>query len=130
MKKKLPKQKRDKTSLFPKIYRFITESWKLIVFSLISGLIVIAIVLQSYSLYSNLQEEEKIKQERGGVEKELAFWKNSLTKYKDSRDIYFKIATLEYRLGNVEEARSSLSKALEIDPNFEKGRAMKEQLEL
>ena len=106
---------------FPKIYRFITESWKLILSSFASGLILIAIILQSLNLYNNLQQERKTQQERGQVEKELAFWKKSLTKYKDHRDIYYKIATLEYRLGNTDKSKENLKKALEIDPNFKPG---------
>lgn len=121
-------QEKQKTSFFPKIFRFITERGLLIVSSAASIALLIAIVLQGISLYGNLQEERRIEQERGETEKELLFWKESLNTYKDSRDIYFKIATLEYRLGNKEGAQENLRKALEVDPNFKEGREMEKQI--
>ncbi len=124
-----PQQKKQATSVFPNIYRFITESWKLIVASFVSGLIVIAIVIQGMELYNNIQEQQAIKAKRGSVEKELVFWRAQMTKYKDSRDIYFRIAALEYTLGDKEGAKEDLEKALEIDPNFKEGREMEKILE-
>ncbi len=124
-----PKQLKHGSSLFPKIYRFITESWKLIVASFVSGLIIIAIILQGMQLYKNIQEQQAIKAKRGAVEKELSFWRNQLTRYKDSRDIYFRIAALEYTLGDKEGAKEDLQRALEIDPNFKEGREMEKLLE-
>ena len=117
-------------TLFPKIYRFITERWKIIAAGAVSGIIIVGIVFQSVSLYRNLQEEKRIQEERGKTEKEIAFWEKSLTKYKDSRDIYLKIASLAYRLGNTEKARESLRKALEIDPNSKEAREMEKQIGL
>lgn len=117
-------QIKAKSSFFPRIYRFITESWKLVVVSFISCFIIIGIVLQSLSLYHNLQQQEKIKAKKGSIEKELAFWKDQSEKYKDSRDIHFRLATLEYELGDTESAKTDLQKTLEIDPNFEKAREM------
>jgi tetratricopeptide (TPR) repeat protein len=118
-----------KFSLFPRIYRFITERWKLIVASLVSGLIIIAIILQSISLYHNIQEEKRIEEERGKTVRELKFWKDSLTQYPQFRDIYLRIASLEYRLGNKEAARENVRKALEIDPNSKEAREMEKQFE-
>lgn len=120
---------KQKTSFFPKINRFITETWKLAIVSFISGLIIIGIILQSLSLYSGLQEQRKIEGERNKTEKELVFWKNSLTKYQNYRDIYLKIASLEYQLGDTDAAKEDLNKALEIDPNFEKSRELQKIVE-
>lgn len=122
-------QEKQQASLFPKIYRFITESWKFILSSFVSGLIIIGILIQGTQLYNNFQEQQRIKAKRGSVENELAFWKKQLTKYKDSRDIYFRIAALEYELGDKESARVDLEKVLEIDPNLKEGREMEKILE-
>ena len=111
-------------SFFPKIYRFITEEWKLIASSIVSGIIIFGITFQGVNLYYNLQKQQEIEFSRSEVERELLFWKEELGKYPDHRDIYFNIATLEYRLGNKDEAKSNLDKALSIDPNFEEGREM------
>lgn len=77
-----------------------------------------------------MQEQQEIKAKRGSIEKELAFWRNQLNKYKDARDIYFRIAALEYELGDKEAARGDLQKVLEIDPNFKEGREMEKQIKL
>lgn len=69
-----------------------------------------------------------IQAERGKIEKELTFWKGEQRRYPNYRDIYFKIASLNYQLGNKEEAKVSLDKALEIDPNFENGRELEKLL--
>lgn len=120
---------RNDQGFFPKIYRFITESWKLLLSSFISGLLLFFIAYQMAGLYQNKQEEQKLSQERGKVEKELSFWKKSLEKYPDHRDIYFRLASLEYRLGNTDAAAENLQKTLKIDPNFEKGREMEKLIE-
>ncbi|HVF69854.1 MAG TPA: tetratricopeptide repeat protein [Xanthomonadales bacterium] len=117
-----------RTSFFPKIYRFITERWKLIVAGVISGAIIIGIILQNVNLYHNIREQQAIRAKRGAVEKELSFWKKQSAKYKDARDIYFRIAALEYELGDKEGAKEDLQKALEIDPNFKEGREMEKMI--
>ncbi len=35
--------------------------------------------------------------------------------------VYYKIASLDYRVGNIDESKEYLKKALEIDPNFKDG---------
>lgn len=122
--------KASKVGFFPKISRFITEEWKMILSSLASGILIFGIVWQSISLYQALMEEKRINSERENVERELDFWRSEAEKYPGHRDIFFKIATLEYRLGNKDEARINLDKALIIDPNFEKGREMEKEMEI
>lgn len=121
---KNPKKEKQPNSFFPKINRFITESWKIILISFISGALLIAIALQSISFYHNYQEEKRLEATRGKTIAELKYWQQIAGEYKNYRDAYFKIATLEYRLGNIEEARINLKKTLDLDPNFEKAREM------
>ena len=125
-----PQEKLKRTSFFPKIFRFITERWKVLVAGVISIIIVIGIILQSIILYQSKEEEKKAELEREKTEKELTFWRESLKMYKDSRDIYFRIASLEYSLGDLERAQADLKKALDIDPNFKEGREMEKQIGL
>lgn len=128
MKVKLSKE--SKISLFPRIYRVITEQWKIILCSFVSGLIIIAIMLQGLILQKNLQIERGMKADREKTVAELGFWKSKLSEYPNYRDLYFKIANLEYKLGRTEEAKLNLKKTLELDPNFKKGREMEKQLDL
>ena len=44
--------------------------------------------------------------------------------YPNYRDGYFRLATLEYELGNRNKAKEYVQKALELDPNFEEGRRL------
>ena len=124
------KKTQQSRNYFPSIYRFITEQWILIAVSFLSGLIIIAIILQSLILQKNLQIEKNMISDREKTAVELNFWKSLLPKYKNYRDLDFKIANLEYKLGNIEEAKFYLKKSLELDPNFKKGREMEKQLGL
>ena len=118
---------------FPNIYRFITEyqlSPRTVFFtkvafaSFFSGLILIGIVFQSAALYHNLQEVDRLKAERAGIMREVDYWKGIASEYKGYRDVYYRIAVLEYKLGNVGESKDYIKKALELDPNFHEGRVL------
>lgn len=111
----------NKVSLFPRITRFITESWKLIATSFISGILLILIMIQAANLYNNTQKIKKVKRDHEKVVREIKYWKSTLGKYDNYRDSYFKIASLDYRVGNIDESKEYLKKALEIDPNFKDG---------
>lgn len=124
------KHKLTKIPLFPKIYRFITEQWVIIFVSFLSGLMTIAIAIQGLILRENLKIEKSLESDRMKTEQELKYWKKEAQKYTDYRDLDFKIANLEYKLGHIDEARNYLKKVMEIDPNFEKGREMEKQIGL
>lgn len=119
---------KQETSFFPKINRFITETWKFFVVSFASGLLIIAIVLQSISLLNNIQEEKRLRSTHDKTVAELKYWEQIVSQYKDYRDGYFKLASIEYRLGNVEASRVYLKKTLDLDPNFQKGRELEKIL--
>lgn len=121
---------KSKLSFFPRIFRFITEEWKLILTSFASGLILIAIVIQGLGLYQNIKEQQKTKIEREKLIKELSYWKSTASQYKNYRDVYFKIAALEYELGNIEESKIYVKKVLDIDPSFEQAKTLKAQVGL
>jgi len=128
MKDQLPTK--SKSFVFPNILRFITEEWKIIFSSFASGMILIAIVLQGLSFYQNIKEQQRLKLEREAVLKELSYWKGTAVKYKNYRDVYFKIAELDYELGSTEEAKMYIKKALDIDPNFKQARLLGVQVGL
>lgn len=96
--------------------------------SFLSGLILVAIVLQGVRLQTNLQKEKIILQERQMLTSEVSYWKDVSGKYTNYRDVYYRLAVLEYKLGNFEESQKQLQKALEIDPNFEQGRVLGEKI--
>lgn len=115
--------------LFPKIYRFITEQGVMIIISFVSLVVLTGITLQVFKLQETLHQVELSKEHRLKLAKELAYWQDVTRQYSDYRDAYFKIATLQYQLGNVEQAKKSLEKVLVLDPNFENARVLGDKIE-
>jgi tetratricopeptide (TPR) repeat protein len=122
----------------PNIPRFITESFlskrtlfflKYIFVGAISGALLIAITLQGVELRGNERQAEQVSQDREQVMHEIVYWKQIADTYSGYRDIYYRIAALQYKLGNTEEAKVYLKKALELDPNFEEARVLGSKIE-
>lgn len=90
-------------------------------------LIPVVVVGRDVYLLSGIQESRK--SERQKVIDEIAYWKEIVTQYPDYRDAYYTVAVLEYKLGNLTESNNYLQKALQIDPNFEKGRLLELELQ-
>ena len=117
----------------PRIPRFITENLfsgraffylKYIFVGAISGALLIAITLQGVELRGNTRQAEQVVQAREQVMQEIVYWKQIADTYSGYRDIYYRIATLQYKLGNKEESKKYLQKALELDPNFEEAHVL------
>jgi len=106
-------------ALFPKIYRFITEQGKILIISFSSGTVILGIVLQGIKLHDNLQKIETVKKHKVALIHELTYWQNIARQYPNYRDVYFRVANLQYQLGERAEAKKSLDHVLAIDPNFE-----------
>lgn len=63
-------------------------------------------------------------QERAHLEREVSYWQQVADKYKGYRDVYYRIATLQFKLGNVSASQEYVKKALDLDPNFPEGRVL------
>lgn len=109
---------------FPKIYRTITERLNSTKIGLILFILIIAIVISGLDLYKNLQNKQKIDQERQEIISEIKFWQGVASKYQGYRDAYYQLAVLEYRLKDFDKAKFYLKKVLVLDPNFEEGRRL------
>lgn len=118
--------------IFPKNTRFITERFHnriVILVGLLSVVLLIMISFVGWDLYKNIQEKKRIEIERQQIISEIDFWQTVSKKYKGYRDAYFKLAVLEYKLGNDAKSQFYLSKTFALDPNFAKGRALEKSLE-
>ena len=122
-----------KTTLFPRIYRFITEEifvekhlkiYKIFIVSFFSGILLIAIGFESALLLKNLDKAKQAVKEKENTIWEIAYWKRVADTYKGYRDIYHRLAVLEYKLGNNGGSKKDVQKSLELDPNFEEGRSL------
>lgn len=118
---------------FPNITRFITERrvlpyiilyCKIFIVSFISGFLFINILLQTVILVKSLKQLELARQQRMNIFNEIVYWKNISTQYSDYRDVYYRLATLEYEVGNISESKRYMQKALELDPNFGEGKVL------
>jgi tetratricopeptide (TPR) repeat protein len=133
MKRKLPLPATKVIALFPSNIRSITEhsftydhtrNIKIGLVSFVSLFLITLIFLQGVTLWYNIQQQEVYMQERAYLEKEVAYWQQVADKYQGYRDVYYRIASLQYKLGNTAASQEYLKKALEIDPNFPEGRVL------
>jgi hypothetical protein len=115
----------------PKISRLITEKpllekrfknfWstgKPYVVALCCLVLLASIGLVAYTLNQNLQQKQILEQKRAQIEKEILYWQGITKKYKGYRDGYFKLAILEYQLGNMQVSQQYLHEVQLLDPNF------------
>jgi tetratricopeptide (TPR) repeat protein len=126
--KKRPKKQEKE---LPSISRNITEKaindHSIFFIGIICILAAIALVLVNF--YKNLEERQEISEERTKVIKELNFWNKEVIEKPEFRDGYFSLSLIYYQLGDLENLLINLEKAMEIDPNFEKGKELKGILE-
>lgn len=114
---------------FPNISRFIPEKVNegyvfviIIIFIFTSALVV------GFDLYQNLSLERKLVRQGSEIQRKLIFWENEAKKHPNYRDAYFNLALINFQLKNFDSSKNYLKKALDIDPNFEKGRRLEEIL--
>ena len=65
-------------------------------------------------------------QEKKRTENEIVEWKEASEKYPGYRDIYLRLAVLNWKIKNDEKAKENLQKAKELDPNFEMTKEIEE----
>lgn len=128
---------RLKTLQFPNISRFIPEKLifphptfypKLFITSFISGLLFLGIIFQTLLLIQNRQKLQQIALERQQIQQEITYWQGITQKYHGYRDVYLKLASLEYKLGNTQQARQNIDKAFTIDPNTKEGKVLGDKI--
>ena len=133
MKQKLPQSQVTSIDYFPKNLRFITEytlseaqsnNIKIVLVSVFSIFLLVLIVLQGLILWHNLMLQKTYEQQRVRLQNEINYWQGIATKYQGDRDVLYRIAALQYKMGNVAEAQTYVKKALELDPNFPEGRVL------
>lgn len=133
MKQKLPQPRVEVIALFPKNLRLITEhsfskeqsqQIKVILASIVSLFLLGLIFIQGVVLWDNFNQHIAFQQEREQLQNEVTYWEGVANKYQGYRDVYYRIAALQYKLGNTVESQNYVKKALELDPNFPEGRVL------
>jgi tetratricopeptide (TPR) repeat protein len=129
----------DALKEFPKNIRFITEysfsqvqshNIKVVVTSAFSLFLLALMLIQGYMLAYNANQQSLAASQATQVQNEIEYWEDVANKYQGYRDVYYRIATLQYKLGNVNESQEYLKKALELDPNFPEGHVLGAQVGL
>ena len=90
--------------------------------------ILVSIFVLGFDLMNNIQKQKEIDYQRGKIETQIKFWQDLASKFNDYKEAYYQIASLEYQLGNIDNAKYYLNKALYLDPNFEKARELEKIL--
>ncbi len=133
MKRKIPESATKAIALFPSNIRSITDFHfskahsqhiKVGIVSSLSLFLLGLIFLQGVTLWYNFQQREVYMEERAHVEKEIVYWQGIADKYQGYRDVYYRIASLQYKLGNVAASQEYVKKALDLDPNFPEGHVL------
>lgn len=101
---------------------------KYFIVSFLTTFLGVALTLQGISVQKSLQSLENIKNERTQIEKEVIYWEDVVKDHKGYRDAYFKLALLEFQLGNKDKAKTYTEKTLEIDPNYAPAREFRKEV--
>ena len=86
--------------------------------SFVSTFLAAAVMVQGIDLTRQVRTLEQLRLEREQMRREVVYWEDVVRKHQDYRDGYFRLALLEYRLGNREKAKAYLDQTLMIDPNY------------
>lgn len=133
MKQKLPPSPVATIALFPRNLRFITEytfpesqsqNIKIALVSIVSIFLLVLIFLEGVVIWDNIKQRQAISQEQQQLQNEASYWQEVANKYQGYRDVDYKIAALEYKMGNINESQKYVKKALELGPNFPEGRVL------
>lgn len=125
--KKSPSIYRRFTDKFRKFDKKRSKLLKKLKLQLVVSIYVITIFLIlyfSFDLLQNFQRQKEINFQREKIESQIKLWQDISNKFMNYKEAYFKLATLEYELGDADKAKFYLDKALYIDPNFEKAREL------
>ncbi len=99
---------------FKKIIIFLSASLTI----LILLVLIIGIGLLSIKIYQNLTLANKLNLQREKLQSQINFWNSVVNKYPGYKDSYFRIAALEYSLGDFKKSEEFNVKALLLDPNY------------
>jgi len=133
MNNSLPKTHADSVTLFPNNHRFIpdyifsnTQSHyvKVILVSFVSLFLLTLIFLQGVTLWDNVKQSQALVSNRVQLQNEITYWEQIANKYQGYRDVYYRIAALQYKLGNTGLSQQYVKKAIQLDPNYPEGHVL------
>lgn len=123
--KKSPRNYRSFTESLKKIAKKQTrviEKLKTEALVFLYTITIISIIFLSFDLFSNVQKQREISFQKEKIRSEIKVWEGIAGKFKNYKEAYYKLAVLNYQLGEIPKAKFYLNKALFIDPNFDKAK--------
>jgi hypothetical protein len=105
----------------------LLNEWLVVGF--VSGILLFLIISMSLQIKDQVRELARRRTMQGAIVSEIAHWQKVTKQYTQYRDGYFRLALLQYQLGNEQLAGIYVGKSLAVDPNFQAGRAFQEKLE-
>lgn len=96
------------------------------VFAISSLLIGIAIL--SVDVYSGLKQKRAVELEKKELVSQIELWQSIGQRYSNFRDAFFRLAILEYRIGDFDKAKYYLEKTLVLDPNLKEAEELEKIL--
>lgn len=138
MKKKINKPPQQ----FPNIFRFIPESKivkKITIYKhffrivsiislVISGILLVLIIILMFYSFLSFNKLSALNNKRQQLLSDLNFWQSVSSQYEGNKDVYFQIAALEYKLGDLDKSKIYVNKALLLDPNFDEAKKLQKLL--
>lgn len=133
MKQKLPPPSVDTIALFPRNIRFITEysfsekqstTIKVILTSAVSLFLLAMIFIQGVAIWDNLKQKEALVLQRENLQDQVKYWQEISQKYQGYRDVYYRIAAIEYKLGDYAVSQNYVRRAQQLDPNYPDGQIL------
>lgn len=95
----------------------------------LGGFLLMAIGIVGYDVRNNIFRLKQLNAERISKRQEIQLWQQFTASHPGYRDGYFKMAILEYQLGNTNSAREYISKVLSIDSEFLAAKELANRLE-
>ncbi len=75
-----------------------------------------------------LDQYKALQEEQASIKSELLYWENALVTVPNSPDIYFQAGVAAFQLGDKELAAQYITKAIDLDPNFEAAIQLQEKI--
>lgn len=99
-----------------------------VVVGFVSGILLLLVVNLGVQIRGQLGEMAKRQTMQAAIATEITHWQKMTQRYGQFRDGYFRLALLQYQLGNEQLAGVYVEKALAVDPNFIAGKEFRERL--
>lgn len=127
------KKKEENRLKYPSIFRLIPElhvkftrfQWVMLG---VSGFLLVGFIVMLVFLAISGATYESLLSERDTVKKQQVYWQGIVKTYPDYRDGYVMLSVLDYKLGEKNQAKIDINKALEIDPNDKQAQEFSKQL--